>query len=116
MVKARNLNEILKVLKDHENRIRALEGKKKASKMSGAKTWYRPGSTIDKVMGLVKEGFFKTPRSISEIISELESRDYHLKAPDLTLPLRKIVRKGFLKRTKKKADGSSSKTWLYVKV
>ena len=115
MAKSRSLNELLNILTNHEKRIRALEGKKPSTKISEIKIWYQPGSTIDKVVNLIKEGFFKTPRSISEIISELETKDYHLKAPDLTLPLRKIVRKGLLKRTKKKRDGSPSKTWLYVK-
>ena len=116
MAKIKNLNEILKVLSNHEKRIRALEGTKQPIKISRAKTWYRPGSTAEKIVNLINEGFFKVPRSISEIIAKLKTRDFHLKAPDLTLPLRNVVRKGLLERTKKKADGSISKTWLYAKV
>ena len=112
----KKLNEILRILKYQERRIRALEGKKQPPKISKAKTWYRPGSTTEKIVNLIGEGFFNTPRSISEMIAKLKTRDFHLKAPDLTLPLRNVVRRGLLERTKKKSDGSSSKTWLYVKV
>ena len=77
--------------------------------------WYKTGSTIHKILILDKEGFFKSPKTISEIIQEFKSKDYHLKASDLTLPLRKIVRKGILKKTKKNVDGTESKNWMYVK-
>ena len=110
-----DLNELLKIIKNHEQRICALEGKKQLPKINVEKTWYRPGSTSEKLVNLTGEGFFKTPRSISEIIAKLKTRDIHLKASDLTLPLRNVVRKGLLEKTKKKSDGSSSKTWLYVK-
>jgi hypothetical protein len=75
--------------------------------------WYKQGSTIDKILKLDKEHFFNTPKTISEIIKELKSKDYHLKASDLTLPLRKIVRKNILKKTKENQDGSESKNWMY---
>lgn len=108
--------EIKKILENHEKRIFALEGKKSVKTESKVKTWYNKGSTIEKIVSLIKGGFFNEPHSISEIISELKTKDYHLKASDLTLPLRRIVRKGLLKRTKINADGSPSKNWLYVKV
>jgi hypothetical protein len=115
MVKTKKLSDIIKVLESHEKRISVLEGKKQTHRAEEAKSWYRPGSTIDKIMTLIEKGVFNVPRGISDIISELEAKDYHLKAPDLTLPLRKIVRKGLLARTKKAANGSISKKWLYVK-
>ena len=116
MTREKGLSEILKTLENHEQRICSLEGKKQPQKISGAKTWYRPGSTSEKIVNLIGEGFFQDPRSISEIIAKLKTRDIHLKASDLTLPLRNVVRKGLLEKTKKKSDGSSSKPWLYVKV
>ena len=115
MPKKNEVSKILKVLQDHEKRIAILEGKKTATKGSKTKPWYKPGSTIEKVVSLLQDGFFNKPRSINNIISELQTKDYHLKASDLTLPLRKIVRKGLLKRTRINADGSPSKQWLYVR-
>ena len=104
------LEKVSKILEDHEDRINALERKNKGKSESKTNAdWYKPGSTIDKLMGLFKEGFFKEGKSISEIILELKSKDYHLKSPDLTLPLRKIVRKKILRKN----DKLSSK-WLYV--
>ena len=114
MASGKELSKIVEMLQNHERRIAKLEGKKIVMAEQKTKTWYKPGSTIEKVIFLVKERFFKTPRAISEIISELKTKDYHLKASDLTLPLRKVVRKGILKRIKRNADGSPSKHWFYV--
>lgn len=102
-----------------EKRLDILEGKKKIVQAGQTddkdKTGYRKGSTIDKIIILVNEGFFNKPKTITEIIVELKSKDYHLKASDLTLPLRRIVRKNILERTKKYSDGSESKNWMYIK-
>lgn len=108
--------EIRKILENHEKRISTLEGRKTVKTDKGVKTWYKKGSTIEKIVLLINEGFFNESRSISNIISKLKTKDYHLRAPDLTLPLRKIVRKGLLTRTKKNDDGSLSKNWRYKKV
>ncbi len=105
--------EIKKILENHEKRISILEGRKTAKTDNGVKTWYKKGSTIERIVLFINEGFFSESRSMSNIISELKTKDYHLKSSDLTLPLRKIVRKGLLKRTKKTDDGSPSKNWLY---
>lgn len=111
------LQEIKNKLEEHEKRIRLLEGKKiSRSPYKTKEKWYNPGSTIDKILLLIEEEFFNIPHSIGEIVSELKTKDYHLKSSDLTLPLRNIVRKGLLKKTKTKSDSSSSNFWLYVKV
>lgn len=115
MVKENEASKIFRMLKNHEKRISALE-KRPIKTGSKIKTWYKSGSTIEKIILLIEEGFFRIPRTIGEIISELKTKDYHLRAPDLTLPLRKVVRKELLKKTKINADGSQSKNWLYVKV
>ncbi len=105
-----------------EKRVAILEQKLNSKGKRGAKaklktnTWYKPGSTIGKIVLLIEEGFFDTPHTMSEIIFELKEKDYHLKPSDLTFPMRRIVRNGLLKRTKKKTDGTLSKKWLYVRV
>jgi len=99
-----------------EMRVAVLESRKKTNNTKKEQSWYKPGSTIEKVVNLISEQFFDEPKSIGNIVSELKTKDFHLKASDLTLPLRKIVRKGLLRKTKKHADGAVSKKWLYVKV
>ena len=108
-------SEIKKILNDHEKRILALEKKGTPKIALKTKNWYRSGSTIDKIMILIEEGFFDKPKNLKEIISKFKTKDYHLKASDLTLPLRKIVRKGLLSKAKTLPDGNISKIWLYVK-
>lgn len=114
-METKNESKILRILEDHEQRIRSLEGKKELKSASKIKVWYKRGGTIEKIVLLIEGGFFNIPHGISEIISELKTKDYHLKPADLTLPLRRIVRKGLLTRTKKRADGTTSKNWLYIK-
>ncbi len=109
-----DLKQINKVLQDYERRLSILEKKKKI--VDKKESWYKSGGTVDKIVKLISQSFFdKKPKNLTEIISELKTKDYHLKASDLTLPLRRIVRKGLLRKTKKMADGTISKKWLYVK-
>ena len=89
---------------------------KKKAPSQEEKNWYQKGSTIEKILKLVKSGFFDTNRTISDIISKLKEKDYHLSSSDLTLPLRKIVRKDILIKTKDLPDGTKSSRWTYVKV
>lgn len=116
-MKTNDLSDIKKILMDHENRISIIEGKRAGTKRTTAesKAWYKPGSTIEKVVLLVGEGFFNKTKTLTELIQKLKSKDYHMKASDLTLPMRKIVRNGVLDKTKTTSDGVVSKVWLYVK-
>lgn len=116
MSKQSDLSEIRATLREHEKRITALESRKASKRKRETKSWYRPGSTVHKVVNFVEVGFFDHPRSLKEIVSELKTRDYHFNSSDLTLPLRRIVHKQILKRTKINADGSPSKHWLFVRV
>jgi len=109
----KNLKTINKILQDHERRLAMLENKKKIVDKKGS--WYKSGSTVDKIIKLISEGFFNKPKSLKEIISKLEEKDFHFEASDLTLPLRKVVRKGLLKKTKQLPGGTVSKRWLYLK-
>ncbi len=77
------------------------------------KSWFKPNSTIAKITELINEGFLDQNKTIKEIIDKLQSKDYHFKASDLTLPLRKIVRKGLLNKVKS-PDKKQTK-WSYVK-
>jgi len=111
-----NEEEIKKRFEKIERRLDKIEGKKiPSNKEKEKKTWYKKNSTVHKILILVDEGFFDNFKTISEMITELKSKDYHLRASDLTLPLRRIVRKSILKKTKTKLDSSKSKNWLYIK-
>ncbi|MDE2590909.1 MAG: hypothetical protein KGL95_14735 [Patescibacteria group bacterium] len=82
--------------------------------LSIQKHWYRTGSTTEKLSNLIEDGFFDENRTIKDIITKLKSQDYHFEPKDLTLPLRTIVRKGHLKRTKELQNGIKSKKWTYL--
>lgn len=110
-----DIKKVNKILQNHEERISALEKKKGTIGRSSEKNWYRQGSTVEKVILLIKEGFFNRPKSIKDIVDRLIEKDFHLQASDLTLPLRKIVRKGLLRRTKQLPIGVTAKKWYYVK-
>ncbi len=78
------------------------------------KTWYRSGSTTEKIVTLIEENFFKQNRTIKDIITKLKSMDYHYQPKDLTLPLRVIVRRQLLAKTKDLPNGKKSKKWTYI--
>jgi hypothetical protein len=75
--------------------------------------WYKTGSTTEKLVKLMDEGFFNENRTIKDIIIKLKSQDYHFEPKDLTMPLRSIVRKKLLKKTKELPDGTKSGKWTY---
>ncbi|MGI0056774.1 MAG: hypothetical protein ACREAK_05305 [Nitrosarchaeum sp.] len=92
-------------------------GSKKTSKklkISGEQ-WYQPGSTVAKIIDLINEGFFDVNQTIGDVVEKLKSMDFHYKSSDLTLPLRKIVCKALLTRTKELPDGRKSRKWTDVK-
>jgi aspartyl/asparaginyl beta-hydroxylase (cupin superfamily) len=111
----KGLEEISKILHNHENRLRALEGGQPKRKKISHSDWYKPGSTIEKIISLINTGFFNSPRLLTDIINKLKTKDFHFKSSDLTLPLRKIVRKGLLTKSKKRLDGTVSSKWMYIK-
>ncbi len=115
MNQTNRLGRIQIILRDHEKRIASLERKSAPLIRQEEETWYRQDSTIAKLMALRQRGFFDTPRSLRAIITEFDMRDLRFKPSDLTLPLRKIVRKGFLRKTRHAADGQPSKSWLFVR-
>jgi len=111
--------QIKNIIDDHERRITLLEGKKlsKSEKINGRKPKIenKKGGTTDKILSLNNDGFFNQPKTINQILDKLKDKDYHFKASDITLPLRRIVRNGVLKRTKLLRDGTKSKNWVYLR-
>lgn len=73
---------------------------KSASKKRGG-----PQSHIDE---MVADGFFKKPKTISEVKAELENRGHHIPVTSLSGPMQKLCQRKVLRR--QKADG---KTFSY---
>lgn len=113
--------ETQNMLEDHERRLSALErrismieadlkqtvpdtaigGK---TKLSGKKI-----SNAAKLSKLITDGFFDERRTLNDMVSHFKSMDYHFKQSDLTMPLRRLVRKDLLRR--EKVDGK----WAYFR-
>lgn len=89
--------------------------KGKSSIKKTQKKWYQKGSTTEKLLQLLDEGFFDENRTINDIIKHFKTKDYHFKPGDLTLPLRTIVRREILTKTKELTDGTKSRHWTYIK-
>jgi hypothetical protein len=87
---------------------------KQASKTTQKGT-IKSGSTSEKIVELIDENFFNTNKTITEIVNELKTKDYHFSSSDLTMPLRSLVRNGKLKKTKELPDNTKSKLWTYVR-
>lgn len=103
--------------KIYEGMMDLSDGKNKNIKIrpTDAKLPYKKGSVSDRIMKLINGGFFANNKTINDIIKELKSSDYHYKPADLTNPLRRIVRKGLLKKTKTLLNGTESKKWTFIK-
>jgi len=60
---------------------------------------------------LVSDNFFKSPKSIPDILKELEKRSCHYKQGDLTRPLQTLCHEKILRRQKKKT--TNKELWNY---
>jgi hypothetical protein len=72
------------------------------------------GSTADRILELKKRHFFDNPKTVKEVMEELKRMDFHYKPADLTDPLRRLVRKEELERTKELTGGTKSKKLMWV--
>lgn len=102
----------------YEGEIQLKKNSKVIGKQTGKTTQkgtIKSGSTIEKIIELIDENFFDTNKTITEIINELKTKDYHFKSPALTMPLRTLVRNGKLKKTKDLPNNKKSKYWTYVR-
>jgi len=100
--------EIQKILEDHEKRILTLEEilKKKPRKILRERK-----STLDFIIELKSEGFFREGKTISQIRDALHTRARIVKLTDLPAYLLRLVRNGALKR--KQELVGKKKTWVY---
>ncbi len=63
----------------------------------------------DIILGLMKDGFFNDPKTISDIQKTMQEKGYLYSLPSLSPLLIRLVRQGILDRTR------SEKNWQYVK-
>ncbi len=99
-----DISGVMKILQDHERRIKKLEGKKS---IPIAKNSTKP--SITKLLIELKDaGFFNKPRFLKEIVNVLARLGYHYRPSSLTDPIRRALRKKILGRV-----GKAGK-WQYV--
>ena len=63
------------------------------------------GGTQTYVDELVEEGFFKKPKTISNLKAELENRGHHIPLTSLSGPLQRMCQQRVLRRQKMKTSG-----------
>lgn len=68
---------------------------------------------LERVRQLIGEGWFATPRSVRDIVSELASRGATYRGQDLTRQMQTLVRKRELTRSKAAQGGSGREVWHY---
>jgi hypothetical protein len=61
---------------------------------------------------LIEEGFFKKPKTISDVKVELENRGHHIPLTSLSGPLQSLCQARKLRRTRTKEPGAK-KTFVY---
>lgn len=98
--------QIAKMLKDHERRLRKLET---ASSHAEPIRKEKKGKTrLDLLAELKTEGFFKEAQFIGAIAEKCTEMSYYTSSTDLTKPLQIAVRSGLLRRIKNEGK------WAYV--
>lgn len=88
---------------DAETRPSRAERKTRGS-ASGGKGLSGPKALIEQ---MIEDGFFSTPRTISDVRSEMANQGYHIPRTSLSGPLRLLTRERKLRRSKAVQDGSA---------
>ncbi|MBN2184832.1 MAG: hypothetical protein JW746_05845 [Candidatus Krumholzibacteriota bacterium] len=97
------LNNGISTQKTKGNGTTKYRGKTKVSK--GPKGYIRE---------LINDGFFKKPKTITEVKAELANRGHHIARTSLSGPLQKLCQERVLRRHKaKKGDKSNKATFNY---
>jgi hypothetical protein len=78
------------------------KGKRKKKAKGAARQGRGPKAHIKE---MIKEDFFKTPKTIGQVKAELENRGHHIPLTSLSGPLQMLCQDNLLRRTKGKAGG-----------
>ncbi len=60
------------------------------------------------------EGYFSTPRTITEVVSEVAAKGHHVKSKDVSFPLIRLVGLKKLRRVRKQVGESNREVWVYT--
>jgi len=60
---------------------------------------------------MIDDGFFKKPKTISEVKAELENRGHHIPVTSLSAPMQKLCQKKLLRRQKPDGKTYSYSNW-----
>jgi hypothetical protein len=102
-----DIDDVKKMLKDHEKRISKLESTGVPAVVSRKKQGDRK-SIPDLIAEQKQEGFFKEPKLIGEFADKLQQEGHYYSTTSLSGPLQDAVKNRVLGRIKK--DGK----WAYV--
>ena len=87
---------------DTKRKANAPEKKKTGPRRSTTK---RRGGPQTYVGELATEGFFKKPKTLSQVKAELENRGHHIPLTSLSGPLQKLCQRRTLRRNRTNGDG-----------
>jgi hypothetical protein len=96
------INDIQKILEDHEKRILVLEKQPSKIKRQVEKKGLR-----DIIDNLINQKYFKQKRTIKDVANELAKKGYNVHTTNISGPLRDLVRSDKLKREKEKVENRS---------
>lgn len=75
-------------------------------KVKPARTHAPRGGPMAYLEELVDDGFFKKPKTITQVKAELENRGHHIPLTSLSGPLQKLCQRRTLRRQRVSADGT----------
>jgi hypothetical protein len=84
--------------------------KEKPSRRKASKSGTGPTQLI---LAMKSVGWFKTARTVQDIIAELSRRGAHHKRTDLTRLMQTLIRRGDLHRAKQKSPEGGRSVWMY---
>jgi len=96
------------------------EASESRPRTSGRRPKHRPArSAVKKKHGgpqvyveeMINDGFFKKPKTISEVKAELENRGHHIPVTSLSGPLQKLCQKKSLRRQRPDGKTFSYSNW-----
>lgn len=81
----------------------------KPSESTKAKVFRKRGGPQAYVEELVDDGFFKKPKTITQVKAELENRGHHIPLTSLSGPLQKLCQRRTLRRSRTKPGAKGTK-------
>lgn len=95
---AEEMGQIVKRLKQIEKRLAALEARLEKPKRVMKPQMRKRGPLIDQIIALREDGFFATPRTITDVKIKLAERGYPCPITTISPLLLRLVRSNQLKR------------------